>query len=112
MVRSLENHVPERLWHKPIAAIEAPEVLDFMIALQAKVPETASRVRQRLETIFDDALLQIQRQGSPRSWSPVSALPDAGSVRACPKRHQKRERLRDNRRYPHVGWDLSDAAIT
>src|SRR6185436_878575 len=64
-IKSLENHVPEALWNKPISAIEAPEVLDVMIELQAKVPETASRVRQRLETIFDDAVFRKLCAGNP-----------------------------------------------
>lgn len=64
-IRALENHVPETLWHKPLADITAPEVLDFFLALNAKVPETARRVRQRLEVIFDDAEFRGLRDGNP-----------------------------------------------
>jgi integrase len=55
---SLENHMPEELWHAPIASITAPALLDFLIDLHNKVPETAMRVRQRLETIFEDAVFR------------------------------------------------------
>jgi integrase len=64
-ISSLENHVPDRLWHKPIVEITAPELLDFIAELQAKIPETASRVRQRLETIFDDAEFRRVSTGNP-----------------------------------------------
>ncbi|MBA2547230.1 MAG: tyrosine-type recombinase/integrase [Burkholderiaceae bacterium] len=64
-ISSLENHVPPLLWHKPIAAITAPELLDFVGELQGKVPETASRIRQRLESVFDDAEFRGTCSGNP-----------------------------------------------
>ena len=64
-IASLENHVPPPLWHKPIAAITAPELLDFVAELQGKVPETASRIRQRLESVFDDAEFRGACTGNP-----------------------------------------------
>jgi len=62
---SLENHVAPALWHKPIADVTGPELLDWLIGLQAKVPETASRIRQRLEAIFDDAEFRGLAAGNP-----------------------------------------------
>lgn len=62
---SLENHVPDALWRKPIAEVTGPELLDFVAGLQAKIPETASRIRQRLETIFDDAEFRGLCTGNP-----------------------------------------------
>jgi hypothetical protein len=53
-IRSLEQHVPEELWHRPLTAITAPEVLDFIVGLHQKIPETANRVLQRLVAVFDD----------------------------------------------------------
>lgn len=64
-ISSLENHVPISLWHKPIAAVTAPELLDVIAELQSKVPETASRVRQRLESVFDDAEFRQACSGNP-----------------------------------------------
>ncbi len=64
-ISSLENHVPTTLWHKPIATVTAPELLDFLAELQSKVPETASRVRQRLESVFDDAEFRGACTGNP-----------------------------------------------
>lgn len=64
-LQSLELHVPDTLWHKPIADVTGPEVLDFVTGLQAKIPETAARVRQRLEAIFDDAEFRGVSTGNP-----------------------------------------------
>lgn len=61
----MDNHVPTTLWHTPIAAVTAPELLDFVSELQSKVPETASRVRQRLESVFDDAEFRGACTGNP-----------------------------------------------
>ncbi len=57
-ISSLETHIPPATWHKPIAQVEAGELLDVMLDLYGMIPETASRIRQRLEAIFDDALLR------------------------------------------------------
>ncbi|GAB2587740.1 site-specific integrase [Ramlibacter solisilvae] len=54
-IASLEQNVPADLWHAPIDSIKAAELLESLAALQMRIPETAARVRQRLEVIFDDA---------------------------------------------------------
>jgi len=64
-IASLENHVPEALWHRPISAITAPELLDFIAELRNRIPETAERVRQRLEVVFDDAEFRGLSIGNP-----------------------------------------------
>ena len=59
---SLEHHVPPDTWHKPIAEIAAPELLRALSGVRAladsetRVPETFSRVRQRLDAVFEDAI--------------------------------------------------------
>jgi integrase len=55
-IASLEQGVPATIWHKPIDQVQAPELLDALAVLQLRVPETAARVRQRLEVVFDDAI--------------------------------------------------------
>ena len=64
-ISSLERHVPEELWHRPISEIDPPSLLDALSKLQNLIPETASRIRQRLETVFDDAEFRNQCQGNP-----------------------------------------------
>ena len=67
-IASLENHMPETLWHRPISAITAPELLDCIAGLQLKMPETAKRIRQRLDAT---------KFGSLTSWRCVmKAEPD------------------------------------
>jgi integrase len=64
-IASLENHVPEKFWNAPIDSIEAPPLLDFYIELFGRVPETASRIIQRLRAIFGHAEFNKLRAGNP-----------------------------------------------
>ncbi len=53
---SLEQGIPPAIWHKPISDVTPHELLEALAALQLRVPETASRVRQRLDAVFADAI--------------------------------------------------------
>lgn len=64
-IASLENHVPEAIWRKPIDKVTAVELYDWLLVLRAKVPETAGRIRQRLEAVFDDAEFREIASGNP-----------------------------------------------
>jgi integrase len=64
-IASLERNVPKELWERPIAKVTAPALFDALRALQARIPETASRVRQRLEAIFEDAQFRGQCSENP-----------------------------------------------
>ncbi len=57
--------MPAELWHKPIADIEAPELLDYMAEVQRRVPETARRMLQRLDAVFDDCVFRTQCADNP-----------------------------------------------
>lgn len=90
-IDSLENHLPTTIWHAPIESIKAPALLDAMIEIQRKVPETAARIRQRLEAVFNDAELRGLCAANPartirrpmtealgkRQQRPLAALPYA-----------------------------------
>lgn len=54
-ISSLERLMPGELWDAPIASVTPQALLEELAKLQARVPVTASRVRQRLEVIFDEA---------------------------------------------------------
>jgi integrase len=64
-IGSLENHVPEKLWDAPIDSIGAPALLDYFIDVSARVPETGSRIVQRLRAIFGDAEFRGWCAGNP-----------------------------------------------
>jgi hypothetical protein len=52
-IASIEQHVPKALLDSPIDTITAVDLLDAMVPVLRKLPETGSRVYQRLSTIFD-----------------------------------------------------------
>lgn len=54
-IGSLERCVPAELWNAPVESITGPTLLDAMVVLQRRIPETARRVRQRFEVAFADA---------------------------------------------------------
>jgi len=70
-IASLEHHVPESIWHKPIDQIDAPELLAALSEVraladpEARVPETLSRVRQRLDAVFEDAIFHKRCTSNP-----------------------------------------------
>ena len=70
-IASLENHVPAALWRKPIADIDAPELLAALSTVralddkEARVPETLQRVRQRLDAVFEDAIFHKRCTSNP-----------------------------------------------
>lgn len=88
-LRSLEKNVAAAIWHKPVAEVTAVELLDSIEKLQARIPETARRVRQRLEVIFDDCEFRGQRSGNParairRKLSEVKSKRTRTHFRALP----------------------------
>jgi integrase len=64
-IASLEGNLPPSIWRQPISEIEAGELLDVMLKLRERVPETARRVRQRLEAVFADAALRKLCDNNP-----------------------------------------------
>lgn len=73
---SLENHVPASLWHRPIDEITAPDLLAALNAIKPhedarnlpkghRIAETISRVRQRLDAIFEDAMFNSRATSNP-----------------------------------------------
>jgi integrase len=64
-LQSLETHVPAGIWHAPIATLDAPAMLPFLEKLQQQIPETARRIRQRLDAVFEDAIFHRLATGNP-----------------------------------------------
>jgi hypothetical protein len=96
-IASLEHHVPEEVWHKPIADIDAPEMLAALSSVRAladsksRVPETLSRVRQRLDAVFEDAIFHKRCVSNPaaairRKMRETMPAKKAGKHKALPYR--------------------------
>ena len=60
---------------KPVDGIGSADVLAVLTPIWTSKPETASRVRQRLETVFDWAIAQGWRQDNPAGKAVAKVLP-------------------------------------
>lgn len=60
-LKTLENHAFPVLGDLPVADIETDEVLAALNKIWVSKPETANRVRQRIENVFDHAIASHQR---------------------------------------------------
>ena len=57
------------LWQKPVNSVTTPDVLAVLTPLWQSVPETASRVRGRIEMVLDAAKASGLRSGeNPAQW--------------------------------------------
>jgi integrase len=92
---SLENHVYPTLGHKPVDTITSADVLTVLIPIWNALPETATRVQQRLSTVFDFAIAQQLRIDNP-----------AAAVRAALPR---RPRLKEHQ--PALPYEQVPAAL-
>lgn len=66
---SLKTHVYPKLGHRPVASITTDDVLEVLQPIWTTTPETASRVRGRIEMILDAAKARSARTGeNPARW--------------------------------------------
>jgi integrase len=61
----IERHIPAALLDRPIAAVTSIDLLDALVPVLRKVPETGSRISQRLATVFDAAVIAGLRPDNP-----------------------------------------------
>lgn len=100
-IKSLENHVPPHIWHKPIDQVEAPELLAALSAVKPHerarnvngntLPETLRRIRQRLDAVFEDAIFHKHCTSNPaaavrRKMRETLPRKQAGQFAALPYR--------------------------
>ena len=64
---SIERHVPAALLDAPITAVAPIDLLDSLVPILRKVPETGTRIYQRLATVFDAAVIEKLRSDNPAS---------------------------------------------
>jgi len=64
-LNSIEQHLPAELLDAPLGDITAVDLLDKLVPILRKVPETGSRIYQRLATVFDAAVIDGLRRDNP-----------------------------------------------
>jgi integrase len=64
-ISSLERNVPESIWNTRVDSVDHVSLFEALAALQARIPVTAARVRQRLELVFDHAEFYKMCNGNP-----------------------------------------------
>lgn len=66
---SLRDHVYPLIGDLPVATIETEHVLDVLLPLWNSIPETAFRLRNRIELVLDAAKARNLREGeNPARW--------------------------------------------
>ncbi len=83
-VRTLETYVYPTLGALPVQAIDTPLVLKVLQPIWTKKPETAGRVRGRIEAVLDYATAAGSRKGdNPARWTGLLSelLPNKAKVR-------------------------------
>lgn len=66
---TLKTHVYPKLGHRTVASITTDDVLSVLQPIWTATPETASRIRGRIETILDAAKARGVRSGeNPARW--------------------------------------------
>ena len=72
---TLQTYAFLLIGRKTVDSITAADVLDALIPIWTSKPETASRVRQRMETIMDWVIAQGYRLDNPAGRSLLKVLP-------------------------------------
>ena len=93
---SLRLHVYPTFGGKAVDVITTSDVKAVLTPIWTTKPETATRVRQRMETVFDTAIVEGWRTDNPASKSILKALP-------------RRARLKQHHRalpYADVPWAI------
>ena len=66
---TLKQHVYPIIGERPVAAIDTDDVLRVLRPIWDRIPETASRVRQRIEAVLNAATVKGWRTGeNPARW--------------------------------------------
>jgi hypothetical protein len=56
-INSIERNVPAQFLDRPIDSIAPVNLLDTLVPIMRRVPETGSRIYRRLSTVFDAAVI-------------------------------------------------------
>jgi integrase len=93
-INSIERNVPGKFLDRPIDSITPIELLDTLVPIMRRVPETGSRIYRRLATVFDSAVIAnliavnpagpIRKELRRRAGDPVRTNYAAMPYRALP----------------------------
>src|SRR6266478_3799565 len=64
-INSIEQHVPCALLDTALDLVSPVELLDALVPILRELPETGSRIYQRLATVFDAAVIEGLRRENP-----------------------------------------------
>ena len=78
---SLTNHAYPSIGDKPVDAITTADTLNLLTPIWTQKQETAKRVRQRMETVFDFAIAQGWCADNPATGVLLKALPKMPKTR-------------------------------
>ena len=79
---TLATYANPIIGRKPVDEVTTADVLAVLAPIWTSKTETASRVRQRMETVFDWAVAQGWRRDNPSGRSIIRALPRASRLKA------------------------------
>ena len=98
---SLERHAFPVIGNMPVSEIALPQVLKVLEPIWLEKPETASRVRQRMETVMTWATVSRHREGeNPCRWD--------GNLREVLPNHS---RTRKVQHFPALPWQRVPAFL-
>ena len=98
---SLERHAIPVIGNLPVSEIDLPQVLKVLEPIWLDKPETASRVRQRMETVMTWATVSGYREGeNPCRW--------AGNLKEVLPTHS---RVRKVQHFPALPWQRMPAFL-
>ncbi len=101
-ISTLETYVLPKIGDRPVGEIETDDIELVLNDIWTKIPETASRVRGRLEKIFDFAASKGFRAGeNPARWK-------GGLIHRLPPT----SRLKRTRHHPALPWKLLPSFVS
>lgn len=72
---TMDAYVFPAIGRRPVAEITAAEVLGVLQPIWFSKPETASRVLQRMKSVFDSAILRGTRERAKRTFTDTQSAP-------------------------------------
>jgi integrase len=92
---SLEAYALPKIGALPVAAIDTPEILSVLEPIWLAIPETAARIRNRIEAVLDWAKVKNYREGeNPARWR--------GHLNHLLPARRKRQRARHHPALPYA----------